>query len=147
MDAWIKHLDHPLVLVGFMAFLFAGLVKGLVSQKIIKFNQTQSAQLMNKVLNFAFLLAVLGMVVGVFSQKSVLPNTPPSPAVSGNSISGTTISGSVINQAGGDVNQGISAPSSAVASPKNNSISDATISNSQLNQAGGNINRSKSTKE
>ena len=124
MKTWIEHLNSPLVLIGFILFIFAGLIKLLLKNNIIPFNQANSAKLINKSLNYVFILALAGMVFGFFSQKEVLEavKNPPSnpqaasnPATekakseekkekSGNTIEGSTITNSVINQAVGDIN-------------------------------------------
>ncbi len=72
MENWIEHLNNPLVLIGFMAFIFAGFIKLLLKNNIIKFNQANSVKLINKSLNLVFVLALVGMVSGFLSQKEVL---------------------------------------------------------------------------
>lgn len=72
MDTWIENLKNPLVLIGFMTFVFAGFIKLLLKNNIIKFNQANSAELVNKGLIFLFVLALVGMIFGFFSQKEVL---------------------------------------------------------------------------
>ena len=72
METWIENLNNPFVLIGFMTFIFTGSIKLLLKNNIIKFNQTNSAKLLNKSLNFSFILALAGMLSGFFSQKEVL---------------------------------------------------------------------------
>lgn len=123
METWIEHLNSPLVLIAFMLFVFAGVIKLLLKNNIIKVNQVNSAQLINKVLNYLFILALAGMVFGFFSQKEVLQvaidksenktlennkteskqQTVEKESSSSNTISGSTINNSKVNQAGGDI--------------------------------------------
>lgn len=76
METWIEHLNSPLVLIAFMLFVFAGVIKLLLKNNVIKVNQVNSAQLLNKSLNYLFILALAGMVFGFFSQKEVLQAIP-----------------------------------------------------------------------
>lgn len=76
METWIEHLNSPLVLIAFMLFVFAGVIKLLLKNNVIKVNQVNSAQLINKSLNYLFILALLGMIFGFFSQEMVLQKRP-----------------------------------------------------------------------
>lgn len=76
MDKWIEHLNSPLVLIGFMLFVVAGLIKLLLKNNLIKVNQVNSAKLISKSLNLVFILALAGMIFGFFSQKDVLQALP-----------------------------------------------------------------------
>jgi DNA integrity scanning protein DisA with diadenylate cyclase activity len=80
METWIEHLNSPLVLIAFMLFVFAGVIKLLLKNNVIKVNQVNSAKLINKSLNYVFILALVGMIFGFFSQEKVLqaiPKTEP----------------------------------------------------------------------
>jgi hypothetical protein len=82
METWITHLGSPLVLIGFMLFIVAGLIKLLLKNNIIKVNQANSAKLISKSLNLVFILAFTGMIFGFFSQKEVLQTLPKAEAKS-----------------------------------------------------------------
>ena len=108
MNTWIEHLNSPLVLIAFMLFVVAGVIKFMLKTNIIKVNQANSAKLLNKSLNYVFVLALIGMVFGFFSQKDVLDvvKNPPSnnnPTPSSNTINHSTITNSTVNQAGGNI--------------------------------------------
>lgn len=76
MDKWIEQLNSPLVLIAFMLFVVAGLIKLLLKNNVIKVNQVNSAKLISKSLNYLFILALAGMAFGFFSQKEVLQKIP-----------------------------------------------------------------------
>jgi uncharacterized protein YacL len=109
METWVENINNPLVLIGFMLFVFAGVLKVLLKNNIIKVNQVNSAQLIHKVLNYAFILALVGMTYGFFSQKQVIDvvkpqtNSEKTNSSSSNSIENSKITGSTVNQAGHDV--------------------------------------------
>jgi len=108
MNTWIEHLNSPLVLIAFMLFIVASVIKFMLKTNIIKVNQANSAKLLNKSLNYVFGLALIGMVFGFFSQPEVLDvvKNPPSnnnPKSSSNTMSHTTIDHSTVNQAGGNI--------------------------------------------
>lgn len=109
MNTWIEHLSSPLVLIAFMLFIVASVIKFMLKNNIIKVNQANSAKLLNKSLNYVFMLALIGMAFGFFSQKDVLEvvKNPPSnntPSQSSNTLNHSTITNSTVNQAGGDIN-------------------------------------------
>jgi len=58
---WIEYLQNPLVLIGFVIFLFAGLFKLIKSDKI---TGKASAALFNKGLNYLFILALVIVLAG-----------------------------------------------------------------------------------
>lgn len=68
METWIEHLNSPLVLIAFMLFVFAGL--------ITKINQIKSTKLKYTFLILMFILTLMGMFFGFFSQKEVLQAIP-----------------------------------------------------------------------
>jgi Na+/proline symporter len=109
MNTWIEHLNSPLVLIAFMLFVVAGVIKFMLKTNIIKVTQANSAKLLNKSLNYVFMLALIGMVFGFFSQPEVLNvvKNPPinnNPKSSSNTLNNSTITNSTVNQAGGDIN-------------------------------------------
>ncbi len=111
METWIKHLNSPLVLIGFAIFIFAEFIKFLLKNNIIKFNQVNSAKLINNGLNYLFILALVSMAFGFFSQflqATIENNKQPlkeniKKESSGNTIENSTITGSVV-QIGGNLN-------------------------------------------
>lgn len=58
---WIEHLQNPLVLIGFVLFLFAGLFKLIKTEKI---TGKASAALFNKGMNYLFILAIVIVIAG-----------------------------------------------------------------------------------
>lgn len=61
-------LQHPLVLAGFVIFILAGLVKVMWAKD--KVSGVAHERLINKVLNGAFVIAVLAIVSGLFIPAS-----------------------------------------------------------------------------
>lgn len=69
-DKWIESLQHPLVLAGFGLFIFAALIKPLFFNNK-KLSGTAMERLLLRGINFAFILALLVIAVGlVLSWRS-----------------------------------------------------------------------------
>jgi glucan phosphoethanolaminetransferase (alkaline phosphatase superfamily) len=68
MKAFIEHLNNPLVLIGFMIFIFSGFIKIFLKNNTI--HNKESSKIINKYLNYVFILALAGMAFGFFSQKN-----------------------------------------------------------------------------
>lgn len=105
---WIENLTHPLVLFGFVLFIFAGLLKLFKAEKV---NGKETSKLLNKGLNFTFVLGLLIIVATLFKdslpifvqQAASTPSTTEQPATTQQTIKDTQAGGVAIN-AGGTVN-------------------------------------------
>lgn len=64
MQEWIAHLQNPLVLAGFGLFIFAALLRPLFMRSG-KLTGKEAVPLLNKAVNFIFILAVLAIVGGL----------------------------------------------------------------------------------
>ena len=65
---WIEHIQHPLVLAGFALMAFAGLAKLI---DISKLSGKDSGRLYGKIINGAFVLALLIVLLGL--GQSLIP--------------------------------------------------------------------------
>lgn len=63
MQEWIAHLQNPLVLAGFGLFIFAALLRPLFMRSG-KLTGKEAVPLLNKAVNFIFILAVLAIIGG-----------------------------------------------------------------------------------
>ncbi|MCX7069333.1 MAG: hypothetical protein NTW85_16825 [Methylococcales bacterium] len=96
MNTWIEHLNSPLVLIAFMLFVVAGVIKFMLKTNIIPVNQANSAKLLNKSLNYVFILALIAMVFGFFSQPAVLDVVKKPPSNNNSKSSTNTLTNSVV---------------------------------------------------
>ncbi len=70
---WIAHLENPLVLFGFALFVMAGLLKLFRSDKL---SGKGTERLMDKGLSYAFVIAVLVIILGfALSLQDKAPKT------------------------------------------------------------------------
>ena len=81
ISKWIRHLRHPLVLVGFCLFLFFGLLREfLSSDKLSTVVAEESAIILNKLIDYAFVLALitipLGFILSLYNQKKNMKYKP-----------------------------------------------------------------------
>lgn len=74
MNMWIEHLNNPLVLIGFIVFIFSGFI-AIFLKKNITFDRNILYNIINKYLKYIFILALIGMVLGVFSQSIIKQET------------------------------------------------------------------------
>jgi hypothetical protein len=89
---WIAHIQHPLTLAGFALMAFAGLAKLIDTRKL---SGKDSGRLYGNIINGAFVLALLTVLLGL--GQSLLP-TPADQAIRDNK-------GMAVN-AQGNVSQG-----------------------------------------
>ena len=150
MDAtpWIENLSEPLILAGFVIFIFSGLFKLLKTDKLTR---DASKGLLHKGLNFFFILGLSIIVLGFATKFMQLNNEKSSQAAAIGVIqtmSGT--SGTAI-QSGGNSNINQSQDNPSVASKNNESVEpprsvSQTMQNTQGTaiQSGQNSNSSQS---
>ncbi len=91
-NPWVESIRHPLVLSGFVLLLLVGLAKRLPTDKL---SGKDSGKLYGRIINAAFVLAVLIVLLGL--GQSFIPK-PPEQAIHNNA-------GTAVN-ALGNVNQG-----------------------------------------
>ena len=99
MSNWIEHLQHPLVLIGFVLFTLTSLVRWLKPEKL---SGTATERLFGRGLNYFFILSLLVIAAGVFLN---LPATAPQPPQQSTSVTQQTEGeSSPAVSSGGDVN-------------------------------------------
>ncbi|MBU0656543.1 MAG: hypothetical protein KJ914_15580 [Gammaproteobacteria bacterium] len=102
MDNWIEHLNKPLVLVGFVLFVLAGLVKLFKSEKL---SGKATERLMDKGMTLAFALGFL-IVIFAFADSFMRVEAGNQPKItqhsegkqSPNSVAGEAAQGAAVDQ-------------------------------------------------
>jgi len=112
---WIEHINNPLVLLGFVFIIFAGLIKFFKPQKL---NGQATERLMNRALTFLFLLGVFvisfilldSLLTKKTSDNSSNQDIEDNTERASDNISSQTVKGNsgTVIQSGGDIfhNQG-----------------------------------------
>lgn len=59
LSSWAQYLEHPLVLIGFVVFLFSG-----ISHALLKIKKSSSNELLKKWLRYFFILSIIAIISG-----------------------------------------------------------------------------------
>lgn len=143
---WIEYLSDPLVLVGFVVFMLAGLVKLFKSEKL---NGKETAGLFHKSLNFVFVLGLLIVILGFANSfmakwQTVEAAKPMQtlPTVKQNISHSNGVNGQAgrdlnLNQGSGTLSQQTSHSPSATSAPSATSVEQQIDGSSGVNGQGG----------
>lgn len=64
LSKWIEHIKEPLVLVGFVIMLIAGLVSIFLKKDIFHLTKTASERIVKRIFLYAFVLGIAVLVLG-----------------------------------------------------------------------------------
>ena len=69
ISGWIKHLKHPMVLIGFVFMLFAGIIEAMLKKDILTALGEDAAPIITNAIYLIFLLGALIIISAFFVQK------------------------------------------------------------------------------
>jgi hypothetical protein len=65
LSSWAEHLQEPLVLVGFIVMLFAGIIHALLKSKTLRLSKRSFERLLKRTLAYIFILSLIVIIFGL----------------------------------------------------------------------------------
>lgn len=70
LSQWIVHLKEPLILMGFVAMLFTGIITVLIKKGMIRLSQKGTDKLLSNSILYAFIIAFTTTALGLYQSIS-----------------------------------------------------------------------------
>ncbi len=101
MTEWIEHLKHPMVLAGFGLFVFAMVLKPILSSFSDQLSETAIERLIHKSITYVFILALVVIAGGIVLSFNPFEPDPETKSLQDNTAK-TTNANSIEQHTSGD---------------------------------------------